>query len=107
MLTTRNLASIVDPQVMEEEDGDLQEVATLAVMCTKLRGEDRPTIREVEMRLENLILKKKLVPCVTTPRTDNEDETQVQFKSNEWVNNDTSRQYTMEAEILLSATYPR
>ena len=107
MLTTNNLASIVDPQVMEEEDGDLQEVATLAVMCTKLRGEDRPTMREVEMRLESLLLKKKLIPCITTARRNNEDETQVQYMSIEPVTNGTSRQYTMEEEILLSASYPR
>jgi hypothetical protein len=44
---------------MKEADGDLQEVATLAVICTKLRGEDRPTMREVEMRLENLSANSK------------------------------------------------
>ena len=107
MLTTRNLASIVDPQVMEEENGDLQEVATLAVMCTKLRGEDRPTMREVELRLENLLLKKKLVTCITIARRNNEDETQFQYVPIEPVTNDTSRQYTMEEEMLLSASYPR
>jgi serine/threonine protein kinase len=77
MLAISNLADIVDPQVMEEEDGDLQEVATLAMICTKLRVEDRPTMREVEMTLENLLVKKKLLPCITTPRINNEDATQV------------------------------
>ncbi|KAG2597848.1 hypothetical protein PVAP13_5KG293800, partial [Panicum virgatum] len=59
LLTASNLAGIIDPQVMEEEDGDVQELATLAATCTKLRGEDRPTMREVEMTLENLFVKKK------------------------------------------------
>jgi len=36
-----------------------------------------------------------------------EDETHVQSMSIEPVTNDTSRQYTMEEEILLSASYPR
>jgi len=67
LLATRNLAGIIDPQVMEEEDGDVQELATLAATCTKLRGEDRPTMREVEMTLENLFVKKKVVQCVTIP----------------------------------------
>ncbi|CAL5001256.1 unnamed protein product [Urochloa decumbens] len=107
MLATSNLVGIIDPQVMEEEDGDLQEVATLAVICTKLRGEDRPTMREVELKLENLVVKKKLVPCMTTPNRNDEDEAQVQYMSIEPVTNEASRQYTMEEEILLSACYPR
>ncbi|XP_066323779.1 wall-associated receptor kinase 3-like [Miscanthus floridulus] len=106
MLAISNLADIVDPQVMEE-DGDLQEVATLAMICTKLRVEDRPTTREVEMTLENLLVKKKLLPCITTPRINNEDATQVQYMSIESATNDPRRQYTMEEEILLSASYPR
>jgi serine/threonine protein kinase len=107
MLATSNLFDIVDPQVMKEEDGDLQEVATLAAKCTKLRGEDRPTMREVEMKLENLIVKKKLVPSITTPRENDENEAQVKYMSMEPATNESSRQNTMEEEILLSASYPR
>ncbi|CAO2211458.1 unnamed protein product [Urochloa humidicola] len=107
MLAT-NLIGIIDPQVLEEENGDLHEVTTLAAICTKLRGEDRPTMREVEMKLENLVEKKMLVPCIaTTPRRNDEDEAQVQYMSVELVTNKSSRQYTMEEEILLSARYPR
>uniref|UniRef100_K3YGG2 Protein kinase domain-containing protein n=1 Tax=Setaria italica TaxID=4555 RepID=K3YGG2_SETIT len=51
LLAEDKLVDIVDPQ----------EVATLAAMCTKLKGEDRPTMREVEMALENLLVKKKQV----------------------------------------------
>ena len=103
LLTASNLAGIIDPQVMEEEDGDIQELATLAATCTKLRGEDRPTMREVEMTLENLFVKKKVVQCVTIPGR-NEVQTHI---STQHVVVSTSRQYTMEAEILLSASYPR
>jgi len=104
LLATSNLAGIIDPQVMEEEDGDVQELATLAATCTKLRGEDRPTMREVEMTLENLFVKKKVVECVTIPGRNNEVQTHI---STQHVVVSTSRQYTMEAEILLSASYPR
>ena len=48
LLAIGNLVGIIDAQVMEEEDGEVQEVAAIAAMCTKLRGEDRPTMREVE-----------------------------------------------------------
>ncbi|CAL4991189.1 unnamed protein product [Urochloa decumbens] len=64
LLTEGKLVDIVDPQVMEEEDGEIQEVATLAAFCTKLKGEDRPTMREVEMALESLVVKKRHVPCI-------------------------------------------
>ncbi|CAL5005356.1 unnamed protein product [Urochloa decumbens] len=107
MLATSNLIGIIDPQAMDEENGDLQEVATLAVICTKLRGEDRPTMREVEMKLENLVGKNKLVPCTTTPRRNDGDEAQVQYLSIEPATKESSRQYTMEREIQLSSSYPR
>jgi hypothetical protein len=51
LLKEGNLIDIMDPQVMEEEDREDEEVVTLAAMCTKWMGEDRPTIREVEMAL--------------------------------------------------------
>ena len=76
-------------------------------MCTKLRREDRPTMREAEMRLENLLVKKNQIPCIMAPRGYNEHNTLVHCMSIEKVNKEASRQYTMEDEIILSATYPR
>ncbi|WVZ92294.1 hypothetical protein U9M48_038371 [Paspalum notatum var. saurae] len=121
MLAIGNLVGIIDPQVMEEEDGEVQDVATLAAMCTKLKGEDRPTMREVEMMLESILVKKKQVPCIATRRDEEEDKALVHYMSIERGTNaagsqhtmkdvnfrETSRQYTMEEEILLSASYPR
>ena len=98
---------IIDPQVMEEEDGEILEVARLATWCTKLRGEDRPPMREVEMTLENLIFRKKQFPFIKTLRRYGPNQTRDHSKSIELVTNEASRQYTMEKEILLSATYPR
>lgn len=44
LLIEGKLVDIVDPQILEEEeDKEVQEVATLAALCTKLKGEDRPT----------------------------------------------------------------
>jgi len=90
---------------MEDEDGEVQEVATLASVCTKLRGEDRPAMREVEMALEILLSKKQIPPCNTTPRP-TEDETIIQDMP-ERITNEASRQYSMEEEIILSASYAR
>ena len=103
LLTKGKLFDIIDPQVIEEEDGEVQEVATLAAMCTKLKGEDRPTMREVEMTLENLLVKKKQVSWNTTSRKYGDDETMAHWMSTEQVSTEASRQYTIEEEILLSA----
>ncbi|CAL5013319.1 unnamed protein product [Urochloa decumbens] len=106
-LAERKLVDVMDPQVLEEEGTEVQELATLAAMCTKLKGEDRPTMREVEMTLENLLLKKRQIACITTSRRNNENEDMAHYMSTERANNEASRQYTMEEEILLSASFPR
>lgn len=106
LLTEGNLVDIMDPQVMEEEDGEVQEVATLAAMCAKLKGEDRPTMREAEMTLENLRVKRQTTRN-TTPRRYDGDDIVTHCMSIEGVTKEASRQYTMEEEILLSARYPR
>jgi serine/threonine protein kinase len=104
LLTKGKLFDIIDPQVIEEEDGEVQEVATLAAMCTKLKGEDRPTMREVEMTLENLLLvKKKHVPWNTKSRKYGDDETMAHWMSTEQVSTEVSRQYIIEEETLSSA----
>ena len=100
------LVDIIDPQVMEEEDGEIIEVATLATLCTKFKGEDRPTMREVEMTLENLLFKKKHPPCNTSSRRYGQNKNRYKPMT-EQITNEASRQYTMEEEILLSATYAR
>ncbi|CAL4979417.1 unnamed protein product [Urochloa decumbens] len=107
LLTEGKLVDIVDPQVMEEEDGEIQEVATLAAMCTKLKGEDRPTMREVEMALESLLVKKRHVPYNGTLTRNEGDETTAHYMSTNQDIEQASRQYTMEEEMLLSASYPR
>ncbi|CAL5013318.1 unnamed protein product [Urochloa decumbens] len=107
LLTEGKVVEIIDPQVMEEECGEIVEVATLAAMCTKLKGEDRPTMREVEMTLENLLVKKRQVPCHGTPTRNDGDQTMAHYMGTDRDSKDASRQYTMEEEMLLSASYPR
>ncbi|CAO2144232.1 unnamed protein product [Urochloa humidicola] len=94
------LGEIIDPQVMEEDNGVMQEVAALAAMCTKLEGEHRPTMREVELILENLRAKTIQDPSSRTPR--NWDHIPAQG-----VTEEVSRQYTMEQEMMSSTRYPR
>jgi len=106
LLAEGKLVDILDPQVMAEEDGEIQEIATLAAMCTKLKGEDRPTMREVEMALECLLVKKRQVQYNGTRQT-NSGETAGPYMSTDRGTKEASRQYTMEEEMLLSASFPR
>jgi hypothetical protein len=102
LLIEGNLVRIIDPQVTEE-DGRVQEVAELAARCTRLKRQERPTMRQVEMELESLQAHNAEVwkcyrhhivgQCVTTGAG--------------FFTEETSRQFSMEEEILLSARYPR
>ncbi|CAN6373135.1 unnamed protein product [Urochloa humidicola] len=107
LLSEGKLADIVDPQVMDEEDGEIQEVATLAAMCTKLKREDRPTMREVETTLESLLVKKRHVLYFGRPMRNGGDGTTAHYMTTNHDTEQASRQYTMEEEMLLSASYPR
>jgi hypothetical protein len=89
----------------EEKDREVQEVATLASICTKLKGEDRPTMREVEMTLQNFLVKRRQV--ANTQRIHDANNTMAHYMSTERANNEASRQYTMEEEMLLSSSFPR
>ncbi|KAF8684835.1 hypothetical protein HU200_044114 [Digitaria exilis] len=60
------LYDIIDAQIMEGGNGDVQEVAALAVRCTKLKGEDRPTMREVELILETMLVQMHAPSCRVT-----------------------------------------
>jgi len=108
LLAEGSQADIIDPQIIEEDAEQVDEVATLAAMCTKLNGEDRPTMREVEMTLENLSVTRKQVHHNTTSsRKYEKDQTPAHYMSPGGLAAETSRQYTMEEEMLLSASYPR
>uniref|UniRef100_A0ACD5ZIM0 Uncharacterized protein n=1 Tax=Avena sativa TaxID=4498 RepID=A0ACD5ZIM0_AVESA len=106
LLAEDNLDEIIDHQVTEEGNGEVKEVATLAAMCIQLKGEDRPTMREVEMKLENLRINNINLATNIAART-YRGQAGTQYMPTEGAIVETSRQYTMEEEILLSASYPR
>jgi serine/threonine protein kinase len=107
LLAQGDLDQILDPQVMDVENREVKEVATLAAMCIQLKGEDRPTMREVEMKLETLRLNNTHVAPDTASRRSGGDQIGSQYVPAGESTLETSRQYTMEEEILLSTRYPR
>lgn len=106
-----NLVRILDPQVVKEGARVVEEVATLAVSCVGLRGEERPTMRQVEMALEGLCQAPTEPVLNNLEARRNEDHytaTSYQTTSSGRRNcEEASRQYSMEEEFLSSAKYPR
>jgi serine/threonine protein kinase len=49
------LMEIIDQQILEEADqGEIDEIALLAQACLRTKGVERPTMKEVEMKLQLL-----------------------------------------------------
>uniref|UniRef100_A0ACD5VAQ7 Uncharacterized protein n=1 Tax=Avena sativa TaxID=4498 RepID=A0ACD5VAQ7_AVESA len=94
-----NVMQILDPQVLSEGGNRVEEIAGIAVACVKLRGEERPTMRQVELRLEAAQSPEEFEQngdvAINSPLECTEPMTS------------SSRQYSMEQEYILSARYPR
>ncbi|CAM0150830.1 unnamed protein product [Urochloa decumbens] len=110
LLAEGNLVQIIDPQVTEEGGEEIHEVAALAASCINLKGEERPTMRQVEHTLEGIGGSK-------TPKKDG--MVGADFDSDSTVINcitsiregqgfqESSRRYSLEQEMIMSSRYPR
>ena len=82
-------------------------MAKVAAMCLSSSGEDRPTMKQVEMRLE--VLQSVATNIESTPRTVghvvNIPSSGQRSCSND--GNNISRRFSMESEMLLSMDLPR
>uniref|UniRef100_A0A453MXQ8 Protein kinase domain-containing protein n=2 Tax=Aegilops tauschii TaxID=37682 RepID=A0A453MXQ8_AEGTS len=99
-LATGKLVRVLDPQVVEEGGKEVEEVAVLAVACVRIEGDHRPTMRQVELTLESLGASHDsfLMHDMDVPKYPVIEGTNME---------ETSRQYSLEAEYLLSSRYPR
>ncbi|KAF7082899.1 hypothetical protein CFC21_086733 [Triticum aestivum] len=96
-----NLSLTLDPQVMNEGGNLIEEIAGIPVACVKLRRRERPTMREVELRLQVTQSSRGFKANVNTV-VDSPLHRDERIKEGL-----TSRQYSMEEEYMLSARYPR
>ncbi|KAL6843006.1 hypothetical protein ACP4OV_027319 [Aristida adscensionis] len=66
-LKARPIEEIVASQVREEAtEEEINSVASLAEVCLRLRGEERPTMKQVEMNLQ-FLRAKRLNSCLSAP----------------------------------------
>ncbi|CAL4910115.1 unnamed protein product [Urochloa decumbens] len=98
------LSEIIDPQVAKEGEEDAREVSEVAAMCISSSGKDRPTMKQVEMRLE--ALQSASTNIGNDPRTE-EHIMKIPSAGQRSGNTDGSRRFSMEREILLSMDFPR
>ncbi|CAL5001351.1 unnamed protein product [Urochloa decumbens] len=111
LLSEDRLGEILDVQVIEEGGNEANQVAAMAAQCLQMKGDDRPTMRHLEMGLQGLqhpninFLRNnpREQECVTE-----QTDTRFQRKTNTSAIHDSySRRYSMEREMLSSATFPR
>uniref|UniRef100_A0A0D3HA23 Protein kinase domain-containing protein n=1 Tax=Oryza barthii TaxID=65489 RepID=A0A0D3HA23_9ORYZ len=109
--TEGNLVEVLDLQIMEEADMKVvEEVATLAVTCVNLRGEDRPTMRQVEMALEGIQASRENASGnLSAEKLGESNNVARDFMPSQEGRSMTegTRQYSLEEEFLLSSRYPR
>uniref|UniRef100_A0A0E0QV41 Protein kinase domain-containing protein n=1 Tax=Oryza rufipogon TaxID=4529 RepID=A0A0E0QV41_ORYRU len=109
--TEGNLVGVLDLQIMEEADMKVVEVvATLAVTCVNLRGEDRPTMRQVEMALEGIQASRENASGnLSAEKLGESNNVARDFMPSQEGRSMTegTRQYSLEEEFLLSSRYPR
>ncbi|CAM0150216.1 unnamed protein product [Urochloa decumbens] len=100
LLAEGNLVQIIDPQVVEEGGEEVHKVAALTASCVKIRDEEeRPTMRQVEHTLEGICSTNKKKDGTRAEEFGNQAEGQPR-------NEESTRIYSLEQEMMISASYP-
>jgi hypothetical protein len=120
-MRSRPITEIVAPQVLEQasQHDEVSTVASLAKECLRLRGEERPTMKQVKMKLQ-LLRNKDLRSCNGTTETSYEIQPPIPIRlathdrqslsttdGNNRANAASSGCYSLEQEFLSSASLPR
>ncbi|CAM0948373.1 unnamed protein product [Alopecurus aequalis] len=113
------IMEIMDPQVVNEASPkEIDDIATLTEACLRLKGRDRPTMKEVDMRLQ-VLRTKRLRKCRILPASDEDVEPFLCPKvsnsgarmnvvnAGNLTSEGISRCYSQEQELSSSVTLPR
>jgi len=74
-LKEREITDIVDPQVAQEATKEeISSIASIAEMCLRLRGEERPTMKQVELELQ-ILREKQVSTWQSSPENEQQNET--------------------------------
>jgi len=116
---TRPTTEMVTSQLLEQASEDeLNTVASLAEECLRLQGEERPTMKQVEMKLQ-LLINKGLRSCNGFPQSSCEIQAPPPVRlaahhcqplstdGDNRANIASSSCYALEQEFMSSATLPR
>lgn len=120
-LRDKTTAELLDPQVIEEANPrEIDELASLAEICLKLQGAERPTLREVELRLqllrgqitknnqEDLHVDTESQPLLPSESNSNSRIQYIELGAiSNSITNDDTRCYTMEKELVSWTDIPR
>ncbi|KAG8050301.1 hypothetical protein GUJ93_ZPchr0009g1165 [Zizania palustris] len=112
LLAQGNLAGILDPQVVEEGGEEVKEVAVLAVACVKLKAEERPAMRQVEMTLESIrssSLPGDAMHGAGIKKSKENHHVSWSIPASEGTSGreESTKKYSLEEEYLLSSRQPR
>ncbi|VAI80106.1 unnamed protein product [Triticum turgidum subsp. durum] len=108
-MQARPISEIVAAQVRDEAtEEEIISVASLADMCLRIQGEERPTMKEVEMTLQLLHTKRSMSSHVT-PENGRAEHSVPSHSGNgvDPTSADSQRCYSLEQEFLSSASLPR
>ncbi|CAO2184171.1 unnamed protein product [Urochloa humidicola] len=108
LLSNDKLSEILDVQVIKEGEEEAKQVAAIAASCVQMKGNDRPTMRHVEMRLQGIQSPNNNFQSDPGVRRLQIGPSNTTFEGRDIVVHDNnSIRSSMEREILLSATLPR
>ncbi|XP_042392570.1 wall-associated receptor kinase 1-like [Zingiber officinale] len=102
--TTREkiLFKLIEDCILQEAtEQELLEISNLIEMCLSLKGVQRPTMKEVEYKLQGLRKIKTRKNRLCIPESNEETELANQ------INQANSRNYSLEKEFMWSQNYPR
>ncbi|TVU00152.1 hypothetical protein EJB05_54462, partial [Eragrostis curvula] len=97
---------ILDVQVIEEGEEEAKQVAAVAALCLQIKGDDRPTMRQVETVLQGIQSSNDCFEGNPGMQGMGLSNNTIFEGSNVVVHDNNSRRFSMEREMLLSATFP-